>query len=151
MKLKIQIPKADQLYWYDKTLLGVAGVGILVSMYVYNCTCSIGNKETTNQVALFYTVVKALDYFSILMIILGLAVQKERVLQYQQWFGFVLLSCVLIVSALSFLPCSSIPESDTIKHSLLCPQYSIISWLNVLWFAVIGGVNLLLPKFLRKS
>jgi hypothetical protein len=66
--------------------------------------------------------------------------------------GLVILGSVIIVAMLYFLPCSvNEAKVGTIKHSLFCPQYSIVSWLNLIWFGVIGLANFAIPLFVRKK
>jgi hypothetical protein len=145
-------PKFDQLIWYDKTLIALAAAGILVSLYVYACTCSLGNVETIKQLGPYFIVIKSIDYVAILMIVIGLVFNKERVLQFQQLLGLVILGSVIIVAMLYFLPCSvNEAKVGTIKYSLFCPQYSIISWLNLFWFGAIGLANFAIPLFMRKK
>jgi len=152
MILKSYRPKIGHLRWYDKILIGIFATAILVSLYVYACTCSLRNIETIKILDTFFFVIKALDYVAILMIVIGLLFSIERVLQFQQLFGLVILGSVIIVTLLQFLPYPINEEQEgTIKYSLLCPQYSIISWLNLFWFSVIGLANFAIPTFIRKK
>lgn len=145
-------PKINHLTWYDKLLIGLVAIGILVSLYVYVCTCSLGNVNTIKQLGLFFFVIKSLDYIAILMIVIGLLFKKERILQFQQLFGLVILGSVIIVTIFPFLPCLIKELNEgTIEYSLLCPKYSIISWLNLFWFSVIGLANFVVPIFVRKK
>ena len=77
-------PKFDQLTGYDKTLITFTASVILVSLYVYACTCSLENTETSNKLALFFFVIKSLDYLAIVMIVIGLIFPNERFRQLQQ-------------------------------------------------------------------
>jgi hypothetical protein len=152
MILKNFKPKVDHLIWYDKIWIGLLAAGILVSLYVYACTCSLGNVEIIKQLGSYFIVIKSLDYVAILMIVIGLVFNKERVLQFQQLLGLVILVSVIIVAMLYFLPCSvNEAKAGTIKYSLFCPQYSIVSWLNLFWFGVIGLANFAIPLFVRKK
>ncbi len=145
-------PKFDQLTWYDKTLIALAAAGILVSFYVYACTCSLGNTESIKQLTLYFNVIKSLDYIAITMIVIGLVFPAERFRQFQQLLGLVILGSAIIVTMLYFLPCSvEEAKESTIKYSLFCPQYSIVSWLNLFWFGAIGLANFAIPLFMRKK
>ena len=144
--------KFDQLTWYDKTLIASTASVILVSLYVYACTCSLENTETSNQLALFFFVIKSLDYLAIVMIVIGLLFPNERFRQLQQLLGLVMLGAVSIIILLQFIPCMVDDRSvGEIKYALLCPQYSIISWINLLWFSIIGSTNFVLPILIRKK
>ena len=145
-------PKFDQLTWYDKTLIAFTASVILVSLYVYACTCSLENTETSNQLALFFFVIKSLDYLPIVMIVIGLIFPNERFRQLQQLLGLVMLFSVSIIILLQFIPCMVDDRTvGEIKYALLCPQYSIISWINLIWFSIIGSANFALPILTRKK
>jgi hypothetical protein len=145
-------PKFDQLTWYDKTLFAFIATIILVSIYVYACTCSLENTETTNQLALFFFVIKSLDYLAIVMIVIGLIFPDERIRQLQQLLGLVMLGAVSAVIIFQFIPCMVDDRTvGEIKYALLCPKYSIISWINLLWFGIIGSANFALPILIRKK
>ena len=145
-------PKFDQLTGYDKTLITFTASVILVSLYVYACTCSLENTETTNQLGIFFFVIKSLDYLAIVMIVIGLIFPNERFRQLQQLLGLVLLCSVSIIIILQFIPCMVDDRTvGEIKFALLCPQYSIISWINLLWFSIIGSANFALPVLTRKK
>jgi len=145
-------PKFDQLTGYDKTLFALIATVILVSLYVYACTCSLENTETTNQLGIFFFVIKSLDYLAIVMIVIGLIFPNERFRQLQQLLGLVLLCSVSIIIILQFIPCMVDDRTvGEVKHALLCPQYSIISWINLLWFSIIGSANFALPILIRKK
>lgn len=144
--------KIDHLRCYDKILIGIFAAAILFSLYVYACTCSLRNIESIKMLGTFFFVIKLLDYVAMLMIIIGLVLSKERFLQFQQLFGVFILVSVIIVTFLQFLPClGNEVEEVTKKYSLLCPQYSIISWLNLFWFSVVGLANFAIPTFIRKN
>lgn len=142
-------PKVNELTWYDKILIGLSAVGILVSLYVYACTCSIQTNLDNNLLELAFFIIKTLDYVVILMVFLGLILQKERFWQFQQLLGLVIFCCATIVSLLSLLPCK--PGLDPLINSILCPKYAILSWLNILWFGFIGLVNYWMPYVLRSK
>lgn len=145
-------PKFDELTWYDKTLFAFIATVILVSLYVYACTCSIENTETSNQLAIFFFVIMSLDYLAIVMIVIGLIFPNERFRQLQQLLGLVMLGAVSTVIILQFIPCMVDDRTvGEIKYALLCPQYSIISWINLLWFSIIGSANFALPILIRKK
>ena len=145
-------PKFDQLTWYDKTLFAFTASVILISLYVYACTCSLENTETSNQLALFFFAIKSLDYLAIVMIVIGLIFPNERFRQLQQLLGLVILGAVSTVIILQFIPCMVDDRTvGQIKFALLCPQYSIISWINLLWFSIIGSANFALPILIRKK
>jgi hypothetical protein len=145
-------PKFDHLTWYDKTLIGFVSIGILVSLYVYACTCSIQNIETLKQLSIFFLVIKLLDYLAITMIVIGLIFRKERLSQLQQLLGLIIVGSVSIVTILQFIPCVVYGATvGEIKYSLFCPHYSIITWINLLWFSVIGAANIVLPILFRKK
>ena len=145
-------PKFDQLTWYDKTLFAFTASVILISLYVYACTCSLENTETSNQLALFFFAIKSLDYLAIVMIVIGLIFPNERFRQLQQLLGLVMLGSVSIIIILQFIPCMVDDRTvGQIKFALLCPQYSNISWINLLWFSIIGSANFALPILIRKK
>ena len=145
-------PKFDQLTGYDKTLTAFTASVILISLYVYACTCSLENTETSNQLALFFFAIKSLDYLAIVMIVIGLIFPNERFRQLQQLLGLVMLGSVSTVIILQFIPCMVDDRTvGEIKFALLCPQYSIISWINLLWFSIIGSANFALPILIRKK
>ena len=145
-------PKFDQLTGYDKTLFAFTASVILISLYVYACTCSLENTETTNQLGIFFFVITSLDYLAIVMIVIGLIFPNERFRQLQQLLGLVMLGSVSIIIILQFIPCMVDDRTvGQIKFALLCPQYSIISWINLLWFSIIGSANFALPILIRKK
>lgn len=152
MKINKYKPKFDQLTWYDKTLFAFIATVILVSLYVFACTCSLEKTETTNQLALFFFVIKSLDYLAVVMIVIGLIFPNERLRQLQQLLGLVMLGAVSIVIILQYIPCMVDDRIvGEIKYALLCPHYSIISWINLLWFGIIGSANFALPILIRKK
>ena len=148
MKINKYKPKFNHLTWYDKILIGFTAILVLISLYVYACTCSIQTIAILKQLEPFFLVMKSLDYACVLMIFIGLFFQTQRVKQIQQLFGLVILGTAIIVASLQFLP-NIINDSNhsTIYYSLLHPQYSIISWLNLIWFSAMGIVNFFTPIF----
>ena len=148
MKINKYLPNIDHLTWYDKVLIGLTAVLILISLYVYACTCSIQTIAILKQLEPFFLVIKSLDYVCVLMIIISLFFQTQRVIQIQQLFGLVILGTAIIVASLQFLPnMVNNTNHSRIYYSLLHPQYSIISWLNLLWFSTMGLMNFFTPIF----
>jgi hypothetical protein len=86
------------------------------------------------------------------MIVIGLIFPNERLRQLQQLLGLVMLGAVSIVIILQYIPCMVDDRIvGEIKYALLCPHYSIISWIILLWFGIIGSANFALPILIRKK
>jgi predicted membrane channel-forming protein YqfA (hemolysin III family) len=134
------------LIWYDKLIFGLFWLFLFGAMYVYTCTCSITNQATKIQLEQIYKFVRLLDYISIILFILGITIQKKRVLLYQQLFGACLLISVFSVVLTYFLlRFSNLTSINKLNQSLFDPQFSIKSWINLCWFSLIGLVNFALP------
>jgi hypothetical protein len=131
-------------------------VGILIFSVLYSWACTNSLKDTViesfkNQINILKIVIQ---YISIGLILLSLIIQKEIVYKFSQKLGLLILVSVLLVSILSFLPCKFDFASkrnfvEVMKRSLLCPSYSIRSWIHLYLFLMLGLINYGLPIFMR--
>ena len=142
----------DHLKWYDKVLSFFIFTIVLISLYVYCCTCSIKNLDIIANLQFFYAIIQFIDYFVIVIIVFGLIFPNIRMQQFQQLFGLILIVSSIIVFTLQFSPCMlNTTYIGEIKYSLLCPKYSLISWINLIWFGLVGLFNVFFSILIKKK
>lgn len=148
------LPKFSHLKWYDKTLLSIIGTIVFTGLFVASCTCSLQKEIIVNFLKPIFVLVQTIEYLSILLIIVVFIFKKEKHNQYLQIYGLIIIVSVLLVSALSYLPCmQGYATKNTIfsilKRSLFCPEFSLKSWINLLWLGILGSINYTLAIIFR--
>lgn len=131
------------------------GLFIFSVLYIWSCTNSLNDLVVFNLHKPIKLSLKILDYAAIVIAIITIIGNKEVLNQYQQFYGLMILLSVLVVTLLSYVPCNQqFPETrnlkDILNRSLLCPQYSIRSYINLVWYSVIGMFHYGLPIILRR-
>lgn len=147
-------PKYDQLNWLGKIVLLSMGFAIMIAFYIWSCTNSLSDDVVLSFLKPIIYSLKIIEYTSIGLIFLSIILRKEIIYQYLQAYGLTIVLSVLIVMGLSYAPClQDYAETRTLKEilkrSLLCPEYSNRSWINLFWFGTLGIINYGLPIIIR--
>ncbi len=146
-------PKYNLIKWYGKIIMILAGLFIVSVLYIWSCTNSLHDSVMLIFHKPIIQSLKIIEYTTVGMIFLSLIMRRETIYQYLQLYGLMIIISALIVTLLSFLPCSqdyaqNRTLSEILYRSLLCPEYSNRSWINIFWFAAMGIVNYGLPIIL---
>lgn len=142
----------EPLNGFKKIIIILIGLAIASSLYIYSCTCSIQDISSLNYLKPIYIFIKSLDFIPLGLIVLSIIHPTKKVLRYQQIFGCILIGSVIIIALLHFVPCSvSKTQEHWLKYSLYCREYSVITWLNLFWFGMLGVVNFTLPSYLKTN
>lgn len=147
-------PKYDLIKWYVRIVMIIVVLFIMTVLYIWSCTNSLHDLVIVNFNKPIIASLKIVEYTTVGLIMLTLIIRKEVINQYLQMFGLMILLCVFIVSLLSFVPCTQDYAQnrnlkEILNRSLLCPQFSNRSWINIFWFGAMGIVNYGLPIILR--